>query len=341
MVKEQVISPISIDLGAKNTGVYFAHYNAGSSIEGIEKEGKVYQLERDSYTLLMEERTARRHQRRSYDRRQMVKRLFKLIWEERFGLEWDKDVQQTTSFLFNRRGFSFLTEEYDAEILSRFPGEAYQLLPNELQIDANDNDEYDFASQIHEWAREGKDKVKEVFDVILRKAYYEKIRRCCQEKKIDDAIIKEGKNSVKPGDTPKDIFEELFYELPDLKNRIEEEEYKFENAQNEKITARYNKGETFNILSFINNNAIELANVIRSMLPREQKEWLFNPTGSFDLEKSREKLTKSEEIDIKLHLQHLAFALHKTLDELQSGGRHRSKYFEEIEDVLKCKNFRC
>ena len=64
MTKEQIISPISIDLGAKNTGVYFAHYPAGSSIEDIEKEGKVYQLEKDSYTLLMANRTARRHQRR-------------------------------------------------------------------------------------------------------------------------------------------------------------------------------------------------------------------------------------------------------------------------------------
>ena len=169
MSKEQIISPVSIDLGAKNTGVYFAHYPAGSSIEDIEKDGKVYQLEKDSYTLLMAERTARRHQRRGYDRRQMVKRLFKLIWEKHFGLEWDKTVQQATSFLFNRRGFSFLTEEYDPRILSRFPEAAYQLLPNELKIDANDTGQYDFAIQIQEWAREDENKVKEVFDAINKK----------------------------------------------------------------------------------------------------------------------------------------------------------------------------
>ena len=43
---KQVISPIAIDLGAKNTGVYFAHYEAGSTLNEIEKEGKVYQLEK-------------------------------------------------------------------------------------------------------------------------------------------------------------------------------------------------------------------------------------------------------------------------------------------------------
>ena len=331
-----IISPVSIDLGAKNTGVYFAHYPAGSSIEYIEKEGKVYQLEKDSYTLLMASRTARRHQRRGYDRRQMVKRLFKLIWEKHFELEWDNDVQQTTSFLFNRRGFSFLTEEYDAEILSRFPDKAYDLLPDELK----NNNKHDLATALTEWANENEEEVRKRFDVISRKAYCEKIRRCCQEKQTDDAIVKEGTNSVRLGDTPKDIFEELFRELPDLKNRIETEEYTFENTQKEKITAKYNKGGTFNILSFINNNGAEVADRIKRILPQEQKEWLFNPTGSFDLEKSREKLTESEDIDIKLHLRHLAFALHKTLNELQSGGRHRSKYFDEVKNVLKYESHR-
>ena len=53
MSKELIVSPVSIDLGAKNTGVYFAHYQAGSSIEEIEREGKVYQLEKDKFTLFL------------------------------------------------------------------------------------------------------------------------------------------------------------------------------------------------------------------------------------------------------------------------------------------------
>ena len=337
MSNKLIISPVSIDLGAKNTGVYFAHYPAGSSIEDIEKEGKVYQLEKNNYTLLMTNRTARRHQRRGYDRRQMVKRLFKLIWVQHFGLEWDKNVQQATSFLFNRRGFSFLSEEYNAEILSRLPEEVYQLLPNELRIDPKNKNEYDYASALTEWGNAGETKVQECFDAILRQAYYEKIRRCCKEKKIGD-VIKEGNNSVKLGDTPIDIFKEIFSELSEIKNRIETEEYTFTNNQNTKITAKYNKGETLNVLSFINNNDIEVANAINEKLPREQIEWLFNPVGNFDLEKSMENLTEPENIDIKLHLKHLAFALHKILSELQSGGRHRSKYFEEVSDVLGNKN---
>ncbi|MDD9883095.1 MAG: type II-B CRISPR-associated RNA-guided endonuclease Cas9/Csx12 [Gammaproteobacteria bacterium] len=45
-------------------------------------------------------------------------------------------------------------------------------------------------------------------------------------------------------------------------------------------------------------------------------------------------LDDSEKTDIKAHLHHLAFALHKVHGELQSGGRHRSKYFEEVKIVL-------
>ena len=148
--KAEIISPIAIDLGAKYTGVYFANYPAGSSIkefdkesEEISKEGKVYKLDRykrdkykeNKYMLLMADRTAARHQRRCYDRRQMVKRLFKLIWEKYFVLEWDKDVQQTTSFLFNRRGVSFLTEEYDPEIESgrRFRSEYFEEVKDILE----------------------------------------------------------------------------------------------------------------------------------------------------------------------------------------------------------------
>ncbi len=71
---KEFISPIALDLGAKNTAAYFAHYKACSKIKEIEKSGKVYQLDKDSYTLLMANRTAARHQRRCIDRRQMAKR---------------------------------------------------------------------------------------------------------------------------------------------------------------------------------------------------------------------------------------------------------------------------
>lgn len=222
MTKEKYISPIAIDLGAKNTGVYFAHYSEGSSLSKIERAGKVYQLDEKGYTLLMANRTAARHQRRGYDRRQMAKRLFKLIWEKHFKLPWDKDVQQTISFLLNRRGFSFLTEEYDAEILSRFPQEAYDKLPDEFKkIDpnANNKDEYNFAGKITEWTGKGVEKVKGKFDTINKEpkrimqrlvfiGRTKKLKEYCESRKEGNKIDESDKEKIKLSKLPKWILEE-------------------------------------------------------------------------------------------------------------------------------------
>ena len=81
-----------------------------------------------------------------------MKRLFKLIWKEHFELEWRNDVQQTISFLLNRRGFSFLAEEYNAEILSRFPREVYNFLPAALKNEEQGSAEHiNFQTKIQEW----------------------------------------------------------------------------------------------------------------------------------------------------------------------------------------------
>ena len=218
--KYKYISPIAIDLGAKNTGVYFAHYKAGSGIDDIEKAGTVYQLVKDGYTLLMAERTAVRHQRRGYARRKMVKRLFRLIWCKYFQLPWDKDVQQTTSFLLNRRGFSFLTEEYDAGELSTFPEEVYNELPEELQSDVKcDGSTYDFASAITDWSQQGEKKVEELLETINKEPKHisqrqvfikrtEKLREYC-EKRINNENIQEAeKAKIKLSNLSKWIVEE-------------------------------------------------------------------------------------------------------------------------------------
>ncbi|CAC9561806.1 hypothetical protein [uncultured Gammaproteobacteria bacterium] len=37
----KIISPIAIDMGAKNTGVYYAHYQQNSTFEEMNKQGQV------------------------------------------------------------------------------------------------------------------------------------------------------------------------------------------------------------------------------------------------------------------------------------------------------------
>ena len=347
------ISPISIDLGAKNTGVYFAHYPEGSSLDKIEKTGKVYQLKKNSYTLLMAGRTAARHQRRGHDRRQLVKKLFKLIWEEHLKLPWNKNTQQTISFLFNRRGFTFLNEEYEPDILKQFPEHACKLLPKELKTGVEQNEKgYDFDSALIEWSQDHKlekkieainaepKRIKNRLFVISR---INKLKEYCNQR-IKQKKIEENKNiKIKLSELPKWTFKEW----------IEKEKIKGLPEENNK--SKYFKNSTIDLVDYLNDQDKKKMTSILESLPNTDEEdkklknshWNFK-LEKFNLEKAQfsspdNESTQSDNSSAKTeclrtHLQHLAFALDKTYNELKSGSRHRSTYFKEVEDVLKCDN---
>ena len=338
MKKKKVISPIAIDLGAKNTGVYFAHYSEGDNIKSIKKEGRIYQLEQGKYTLLMANRTAKRHQRRGYDRKQMVKRLFQLIWEKHFQLEWDDSVQQTIGFLMNRRGFTFLTEEYDLERLRQFPKEVYELLPEKLKVKPNNNDEYDFASALTEWTNEGQKKTKSLFEAINERPVLiertKKLKEYCSMR-INGGRFPEKKNTKSLSQLPKWILKEWHKKgsqylpaIPLNNNHIDMVKYLNEKDE---ITAK-------KILDAFSSDYSTEKNELKDHF------WNFK-SESFDMERvnfnppdnrSEERSNTEEQNEYKkTHLNHLAFALYKINNELESGGRHRSKYFKEVESVLK------
>ena len=346
--KQTFINPISIDLGAKSTGVYFAHYPTGSSIKNIKKSGKIYRLEKDSYTLLMKDRTTARHQRRGHDRRQMVKRLFKLIWEQHFKLPWDKDVQQSISFLLNRRGFTFLNEEYNSEILSQFPKCVYELLPEELKKDFEQNEQegvYDFDTALKAWS-EKKDILKQKYESINRKPkeIKKRLKFINYTKMLKKYCVEDAKNLSKGKNRKNDLSK-----LPKWMLK----EWMSEGVQG-LPSENSNVNNIIEYLSSKNSNAVK--NVLNSVkeiysnLDQEEKElkncvWNFD-IEKFDFEKEIDKgnfnLPDDNNKDYlnyqRTHLNHLAFAIYKTNNELESGGRHRSKYFEEVENVLECKN---
>lgn len=335
MSKRQIISPISIDLGAKNTGVYFAHYEAGSPIQDIEKEGKVYQLERDNFTLMMTNRTAKRHQRRGYKRRRMVKRLFRLIWRNEFGLEWDDQIQQSIGFLFNRRGFSFLTEEYDANVLNLFPVEAFEELPITLQNEIGNPQ--NLTKSLLEWGKSGLSHVESMFELINEKpksikrkllliSRTEMLRRCC-ETKISDEKIKENRDNKNIADWILEAWDDMGIAI--LKH-IQEDQ------------------KPINLAAILNMQTdSSVVDEIRNSIPPDfdqEKDTLKSSVWNFDATKSELESASFERPEtsnnsarvkwLRSHIQHFAFALHKLCEELSSGARHRSKYFEEIKSVL-------
>ena len=340
--QKEIISPIAIDLGAKNTGVYFAHYEAGSSPDTLCKEGKVYQLEENKFTLLMANRTATRHQRRGYDRRRMAKRLFKLIWCKHFGLQWDKDVQQTVSFLLNRRGFSFLKEEYNPEALSQFPDDLLGYLPNELrQVSETGHESNDYRSILEEWAYNNDlDKLKDAKTAINLEP--NKIRKELVRISITETLHEYCFSQKEGGKFPgkkKDKLSRLSAWILEswLKDGVQG-------------LPHGPFGNTVDIVGYLDKqDSTVIEDILGSLQdPKSLKQqktdlkksmWFFN-SGKINMENVAFGGNTDSDGFARAHLHHLAFAIGKVYDELDSGGRHRSKYFGEIESVLEKKDHR-
>ena len=349
----QTISPVSIDLGAENTGVYFTHYKAGANPDDVGKEakGKVYRLSKDGYTLLMASRTAARHQRRGYDRRQMAKRLFKLIWTKHFNLPWGEDVEKTVGFLMNRRGFSFLTEEYNEEALNQFPQEVFDLLPDAakkiLQADGGQGDDNAIGARILQIAQEdgGQEKLRSAIEAI--EAKQKPIKRelfvIGLAKKLEVLCKAHAEGAEAKGKKGKDALKVSEWVLREWQKRglLGLEQCQTQNKQ-------------ANIGDFARGLGAQQARILeksaKDFLAKheaKQKElkasvWNFSDNvDSYSLEKEQEFFNKPDE-DAKeamrkwekAQIHHLFFALKKTWAEIKGGARYRLRYFEEIEEVL-------
>ena len=170
-------SPIAIDLGAKHTGFFSAHYEQYTHLKNVDNSF-LCTLTHDKYQIMMTDRTAARHQRRGYDRRQLAKRLLKLILENVFNLDAVKH-QEAISFLINRRG-RVLGGDFDDQLLQNFPAEIFEymekvdldatreLIPEKEPIDGY----YDLIKHIDELvekaylSKDGKEKVKQLSKFI-------------------------------------------------------------------------------------------------------------------------------------------------------------------------------
>ena len=329
---KKMILPIAIDLGAKNTGVFSAVYPHGTDVAQVDtKMGKVYGLTKDSYTLLMDSRTAKRHQRRGLDRKQLVKRLFKLIWTKQLNLEWNDYTQQTLSFLLNRRGFSFLEEKHDSELLKHFPSDAINCLPQKLSTDNTDSNDYDLNSKIFELLES--DSFADVYNEI--EGNTKKVKR--------DMVISSTISLIKSAVENKILSNTIEITKANKLDRLEKVSnwiVEFLISQNDNIDKSIieEKSYSCDLLKYISKlEDNELYDFKESLPLFDEKAlkdslWNFN-ISNFNLE-SDANIKKLEESDIKTHIHHLAFALHNIKKELDEGSRHRSKYFEEVANVL-------
>ena len=114
------ISPIAIDMGAKNTGVYLNHFEPGEDpTENGNSAGKTVVLDGQNITLSQADRTAKRHQIRTGKRRKLAKRLLLVILEQGYNLQLDSTQRKLLMGLLNRRGYTYLAEGLNEELVKQ------------------------------------------------------------------------------------------------------------------------------------------------------------------------------------------------------------------------------
>lgn len=133
------ISPVAIDLGAKHTGVFLAHYESGTDPAKGVRAGTLIAAPDGGKQWSQRDRTSKRHQRRSYKRAKLAKRLLRLILSDVYKLDLERPIgpNQTAedwfNSLLNNRGYTYLSEEIDHELLDRTgPTIVHLCWPNEF-----------------------------------------------------------------------------------------------------------------------------------------------------------------------------------------------------------------
>jgi hypothetical protein len=115
----KIISPIAIDMGAKNTGVYLNHFEQGEDpTTSGNRQGKTIVIDGASITWSQAGRTQKRHQIRTNKRRKLSKRLLKLVLNE-YGIKPDLKQQEYLNGLLNRRGYTYLVEGLDESLIKQ------------------------------------------------------------------------------------------------------------------------------------------------------------------------------------------------------------------------------
>ncbi len=111
----RIISPIAIDMGAKNTGVYLNHFEQGEDpTTSGNTQGKTIVIDSTNITWSQADRTKKRHQIRTNKRRKLSKRLLKLTLSE-YDIKPDLKQQEYLNGLLNRRGEVLILSKNDAK----------------------------------------------------------------------------------------------------------------------------------------------------------------------------------------------------------------------------------
>ncbi|WP_456371851.1 hypothetical protein, partial [Thiolapillus sp.] len=326
------VAPVAIDVGAAHTGVFRALYQQGQTLSTIsERYGEVLTLNSADYTLLMRDRTAKRHMRRGFDRRKMTKRLLFVILEHHFGFP-ARDHAQALGFLLNRRGFTRLEGEYNAEALEAFPEEAWSELPKSAWKILGSRDS--IGNRLRSLIDNEPEKIAELRRILVDETiqpveeddktlkYIKKLIAWAKDRLRDKPVTEHSNKQKNKFPAPESrIAEHLKANGVQIFDEIARREQQVD------LAAAVQELDAPGLKQLQE----ELEPIKTDLEQRTATVWKDINPGKYDTEKIATKLQSDKEEDItEAHLHNLVYAIAKAHEELSTGSRHRRQYFEEI-----------
>nr|AME16466.1 CRISPR-associated protein Cas9 [uncultured bacterium] len=271
----QIISPIAIDLGAKNSGVVTGNiFN-----EDIKLNGCLINVDA-GISFSLKDRTSKRHQRRGIKRIKLAKRLFWHIFEESFNISASNLSNKEINGLFNRRGYTYLSFEISNE-----------------DKDTINNGDPDYFNKI----------LPELFTDNKTKLYEQLTRIKTLPKDIDFKKIKENHKKDKENKETISKIEILYQNLKkESLGSFKREDY-FKNIKKEinNFKLEIDKLKLFNLIGNINNLQLRVLrkyfnNINDEKLNKEKlKKVILNWIYSWHFVKKDEMYKKDNQKEIK------------------------------------------
>ncbi len=221
---DRLFSPISIDLGAVNTGVSLFHADKPWNYCNAEHRGILYYASVDNITFSQQARRAKRHMVRARKRQKMAKKLVFLILKKKYRINFDFNntddliIINKIRSLMNRRGYTFLTLD-DVQKQKDLLEEIIEY-KDDIELAAIDTDykQTDLRAAIEEYG-----KSPEKLQLIIAKLQ-EEIIKIVQDSKLQDKI-KSGYVTLSENDKKKLEYKEigrilLMNYLTDMRNEL-------------------------------------------------------------------------------------------------------------------------
>ncbi len=191
------VSPIAIDLGALHTGVFFAHYPCKSYPSEYKQDfcGHIISYkDKNNLSISQESRRQKRHMLRASQRRKFAKRLLYVFFKAQ-GIDFfqlETKLQDFINSLFNRRGFTYFTEELDTNLIKTTnPKECNAVLEDDFfREDSNRKKIISILQDVQSWD-------EQKAESFLALPYFASMDRKQKEQQLKSKLYTEDKDYIR------------------------------------------------------------------------------------------------------------------------------------------------